>query len=148
MVGKEGVGRAREDSQSLREMSPAILKEGQECVGLSRPLPPISLQCLALVKPSRSQGDAAHGDEHSGGGAPHRKNKERMPANRLRSCHVGCCGLEGFTTDGIIRVFHATHPYLYLPLPHLGGSRIRVSDDLSSWCSSNSAMNESQRPPQ
>lgn len=40
MVGKEGVGRAQEDSQSLREMSPAILKEGQECVGLSLPPPP------------------------------------------------------------------------------------------------------------
>lgn len=147
-MAKEGVGRAGEDSQSLREMSPAILRRGRSVWASPFLHPPISLQCLALLKPSRSQGDAARGDEHSGGGAPHRKNKERMPANRLRSCHVGCCGLEGFTTDGIIRVFHAIYPFLYLPLPHLGGSRIRVSADLSSWCSSNSAMNESQRPPQ
>lgn len=41
MVGQEGVGRALEDSQSLREMPP-ILKEGQQCVGLS--LPPLSPQ--------------------------------------------------------------------------------------------------------
>ena len=38
MVGQEGVGQALEDSQSLRE-TPPILKEGQECVGLSLPPP-------------------------------------------------------------------------------------------------------------
>lgn len=77
-------------------------------------------------------------EHHTGG------TRKECQQTGLGAAMWGCFGLEGFTTDGVIRLFHATHPFFYLPLPHLGGSRIRVSDDLSSLCSSNSAMNESQ----
>lgn len=75
----------------------------------------------------------------------HMGAQERVPATRLRAAMWVLWARRLYKTDGMIRLFHATRPFLYLPLPHLAGSRIRV---LSSWCSSNSAMEEGQRPPQ
>lgn len=57
--GEEGVGRTLEEGQLPPKTPPAKENEGQKYPGVSFSPPSNLPQCLALVKPRRSLGDAA-----------------------------------------------------------------------------------------